>query len=234
MTRSSHDERPTDGLGDIESAMAIEMRRIMIRIGRTLDLDRKRTIMVTSAESGEGKSLFSLHFALVLAYHLRHRILLMDGDIRRPVQHTAFQTQLSPGFANVLAGNCEVSNAIVSTPVKNLNFMPAGEPGGSPSRLFGGHNVRDLVDKLYGEYDIIVLDSPPVVPVSDPLHYLEAVDGVLFMVLAGQTNKEVAQRGVELLKSGGANILGAIANNLGEVLPYYYDQKYYGYDQRQY
>lgn len=218
------------GLFDIESPMAIELRRIMLRVGRQLDLDRKRALMITSAERGEGKSLFSLNFSLVLAYHLPYRILLVDADIRRPVQHTVFATKVSPGFAELLQEETGVQEATSSTQVKNLDFLPAGKAGGHPSRLFGGHNVRNVVERLHEHYDIVLLDSPPVVPVSDPLHYLDAVDGVLFMVMAGQTPKELSRRGVEILRSAGANILGAVANNLAEVLPYYYDQKYYGYE----
>ncbi len=223
---------PGGGLFDIESPMAIELRRIMIRLGRHLDLDRKRSIMITSAERGEGKSLFGLHFSLVLAYHLQHKILLIDADIRRPVQHTVFQVPLSPGFADVLANECTVKDAARSTKVSNLHFMPAGLPGGNPSRLFSGHRVRTVVQELHKIYDIVLLDSPPAVPVSDPLHYIDAVDGVLYMVMAGQTPKDLSLRGVEILRSAGANMLGIVANNLAEVLPYYYDQKYYGYDKK--
>ena len=227
----STSSRPSTGnLFDIESPMAIELRRIMIRIGRAVDLDRKRALMITSAERGEGKSLFSLHFALVLAYHLPSRILLIDADIRRPVQHTVFQHPLAPGFANLLSGSAKVSDAVRPTKIKNLDFLSAGDPEGHPSRLFGGHKVRDLVDNLHKSHDIILLDSPPVVPVSDPLHYLDAIDGCIYMVMAGQTAKDLSKRGVEILRSAGANILGVVANNLGEVLPYYYDQKYYGYE----
>jgi len=218
-------------LFDIESPMAIELRRIMIRIGRKIDWDRKRAVMVTSAERGEGKSLFSLHFSLVLAYHLPRRILLVDADVRRPVQHTVFQQPLAPGFANLLAGEGKITDAIHGTKIKNLDFMSAGNPEGNPSRLFGEHKVRDLVAALHTIYDVVLLDSPPTVPVSDPLHYLDAVDGCVYMVMAGQTHKDIARRGVEILQSAGANILGVVANNLGEVLPYYYDQKYYGYEQ---
>lgn len=217
-------------LFDIESPMAIELRRIMIRIGRKVDLDRKRSIMVTSAQRGEGKSLFSLHFSLVLAYHLPARVLLLDADVRRPVQHTVFQHDLAPGFANVLAGETTAQDAARSTKIKNLDFMSAGTSKGHVSRLFGGRKVRDLVDDLHKTYDIILLDSPPVVPVSDPLHFVDAVDGCLFMVMAGQTHRDIAKRGMDILKGAGGNVLGAVANNLGEVLPYYYDQKYYGYD----
>jgi succinoglycan biosynthesis transport protein ExoP len=217
-------------LFDIESPMAIELRRIMIRIGRKVDFDRKRALMVTSAERGEGKSLFSLHFALVLAYHLPSRILLVDADVRRPVQHTVFQHPLAPGFANLLSGEAKVSEAARPTKIKNLDFLSAGDPEGHPSRLFGKNKVRNLVADMHKTYDIVLLDTPPAVPVSDPLHYLDAVDGVIYMVMAGQTSKEMSKRGVEILQSSGANILGVVANNLGEVLPYYYDQKYYGYE----
>jgi capsular exopolysaccharide synthesis family protein len=217
------------GLFDIESPMAIELRRIMIRLGRQIDLERKRALLITSAERGEGKSLFALHFALVLAYHLQKKILLLDADVRRPVQHTVFQVPLSPGFAELLAGTLPMKEAIRPTKVKNLGFLPAGMGGGNPSRLFSGDRVRDTVRELQEFYDIVLLDSPPVVPVSDPLHYLSGVDGVLYLVMAGQTHRDVTQRGVEILRSAGANILGVVANNLAEVLPYYYDRKYYGY-----
>jgi len=227
---SANGRAGSGNLFDIESPMAIELRRIMIRLGRKLDLDRKRSLMVTSAERGEGKSLFSLHFALVLAYHLPSRILLIDADVRRPVQHTVFQHPLSPGFANLLSGEAKISQTVRPTKIKNLDFLAAGDAGGHPSRLFGGHNVRDLVADLHKTYDIVLLDSPPVVPVSDPLHYLDGVDGCIYMVMAGLTHKDLSKRGIEILKSAGANILGIVANNLGEVLPYYYDQKYYGYD----
>lgn len=217
-------------LFDIESPMAIELRRIMIQVGRQLDLDRKRALMITSAERGEGKSLFSLHFALILAYHLPSRILLIDADVRRPVQHTVFQRPLGPGFANLLTGEVNSNKAIWATKIKNLDFLPAGTAGQHPSRLFGGRSVRNLVRQLHESYDIVLLDSPPVVPVSDPLHFIDAVDGCIYMVMAGHTPKDVSKRGVDILRKAGANILGAVANNLGEVLPYYYDQKYYGYE----
>ena len=81
-------------------------------------------------------------------------------------------------------------------------------------------------------YDLVILDSPPVVPVSDPLQYVDAVDGVLYICMAGRTPRDVVVRGVDILRSVGANILGVVANNLSEVLPYYYDRKYYGYEER--
>jgi capsular exopolysaccharide synthesis family protein len=218
---------------DIESPIAIELRRIMIRLGRSLDLDRKRCLMVTSAERGEGKSLFSLHFALVLAHHLEHRILLIDGDIRRPVQHRVFQVPRAPGLAQDLDIEKGAPAARPHpTRIPNLFFLPSGDCQDRPSRLFHGGRFRKTMARYKEDFDIIILDAPPVVPVSDPLHYVESMDGIIYMVMAGRTPQALAKRGVEILRSVGANILGVVANNLSDVLPYYYSQKYYGYEEQ--
>ena len=215
---------------DIESPLAIELRRIMIRLDREMDLDRKRVLMVTSSERGEGKSLFALHFALVLAHHTRKRILLVDGDLRRPVQHTAFGVPRRPGLGNLLAG--EENVAPRETGVPGLWFLPAGERGDRPSELLGEENIRRVFQALRTDYDIVIVDCPPVVPVSDPLQFSQVVDGAIYLVMAGRTVREVCRRGIEILRSAGTNIVGVVANNLGEVLPYYYDHKYYGYEER--
>ena len=210
-------KKASDKLFDIESPMAIELRRIMIRLGRTVDFDRKLALMVSSAASGEGKSLFSLHFSLVLAYHLQCRVLLLDGDMRRPVQHSVFELEKSPGLGELLAGKASIPEAVRKTEVSNLDLLPSGAAGKHPSRLLNTEKIRALIQELHKDYDIIILDSPPVVPVSDPLLYAHAVDGVIYLVMAGQTSRDISQRGVEIFRGAGANILGVVANNLGDV-----------------
>ncbi len=212
---------------DIESPMAIELRRVMIRLNRSLDLDRKRVIMVTSSERGEGKSLFSLHFSQVLANHMRKNILLVDGDMRRPVQHTVFNVDKSPGLAELLKGDKNVTPH--PTHLDNLSFLPAGDPDEHPSTLLDEDRLREVFMMLKQDYDLIVLDCPPVVPVSDPLQFVTVTDGTIYLVMAGQTPRDLVERGIGILRSVGTNILGVVANNLGEVLPYYFDHKYYGY-----
>ncbi|MDO9694871.1 MAG: CpsD/CapB family tyrosine-protein kinase [Candidatus Latescibacteria bacterium] len=216
---------------DNESPLAIELRRVMIRLNRELDLERKRCIMVTSSERGEGKSLFALHFSQVLAHHMQKRILLVDGDMRRPVQHTVFNVPLSPGLAEFLNGS-EAPVAPCKTHLPNLDFLPAGRAGENPSLLLQEGRVRRVFDALKLDYDVVVLDCPPVVPVSDPLQFVDVCDGAIYLVMAGRTPRDLCERGVGILRSVGTNIIGVVANNLGEVLPYYFDQKYYGYGDR--
>ncbi len=224
------DDLPRNHAFSIESPLAIELRRIMIRLGRTLDLDRKRCLMITSSQRGEGKSLFASHFSLVLAHHLRKRILLVDGDLRRPVQHGVFQVRRAPGLAELLQGQDVKAQA---TARANLDVLPAGSARENFSEILSGGDIVAAVEGWKRDYDLIVLDSPPVVPVSDPLQYIDAADGVIFLLLAGRTPRDVVQRGVEILRGVGANIIGIVANNVSEVLPYHYDRKYYGYTGRQ-
>jgi len=214
----------------VETPLAIEMRRIMIRLARTIDFEAKQVLLITSSERGEGKSIFSLHFSVVLAHHLGKRVVLVDGDMRRAVQHKVFKVPLSPGFAELLGGSKTVQEVVRSTRLDKLGFVPAGLPEGHVSLLFREGRVRDAVDQLRKVGDVIIMDCPPVVPVSDPLHYVEAADGVIYMVMAGKTHKDVVKRGVDILQGAGARMLGVVANNVGEVLPYYYDSKYYGYE----
>ncbi len=214
---------------DLESPLAIELRRIMIRLSRQLDFDRQRCLMVTSAQRGEGKSLFSSNFALVLANHLKRRVLLVDGDLRRPVQHIIHRIPRAPGFAEQLKGKPVKSRA---TSVANLEVLPAGEAVEHISALLSPERVSAALAHWKKEFGIIILDNPPVVPVSDPLQCVAATDGVIYVVMAGRTPREIAVRGIEILKGVGANVLGVVANNFSEVLPYYYDRKYYGYAER--
>ncbi len=180
-------------LFDIESPLAIELRRIMIRLGRSVDFERRRCLMVTSAQRGEGKSLFSSHFALVLAHHMKKRVLLVDGDLRRPVQHVVYQVPRGPGFAEQLRGE----------PFAPRPLGPAESRSAAGGRRRRGHQpaarcrrrCSAAVERWKQEYDIVVLDSPPVVPVSDPLQYVDAVDGVIYLVMAGRTSRDIVVRG---------------------------------------
>ncbi|MHB8078571.1 MAG: CpsD/CapB family tyrosine-protein kinase [Candidatus Krumholzibacteriia bacterium] len=229
MTDQKPQAQQANRLFDIESPLAIELRRIMIRLGRSVDFDRPRCLMVTSAQRGEGKSLFSSHFSLVLAHHMKKRVLLVDGDLRRPVQHVVYQVPREPGFAEQLRGE---PFAPRHSALPNLDLLPAGDGAQDTSRLLAATSVHAAVEQWKQAYDIVVLDSPPVVPVSDPLQFVDAVDGVIYLVMAGRTPRDIVLRGAQILQGVGANILGVVANNFSEVLPYYHDRKYYGYAER--
>jgi capsular exopolysaccharide synthesis family protein len=216
---------------DIESPMAIELRRIMIRLNNELDFERKRCLLITSAERGEGKSLFALNFSLVLASHMNKKVLLVDGDMRRPVQHNAFNVNISPGLADALGGD-GLPVRPQKTYLDNLDFLPSGKSPSEPSSLFDASKLESIFSQYKQEYDLIILDCPPVVPVSDTLHFNEIGDGILYLVMAGRTPGDLSKRGIDILKGVGANIVGVVANNLAEVMPYFYGHKHYGYGRK--
>ena len=113
------------------------------------------------------------------------------------------------------------------TPVENLKVIPAGAKIASPAHLFEGSILSEIFKKIRFYYDIVIVDSAPVIPVSDPMLISSEVDGVILVILAGKTPRNVATRARDILLDANANVLGAVVNNLSEVLPYYYDRKYY-------
>jgi len=214
----------------LDTAIAIELRRIMLRLDLSIDLSRNRCLMITSAERNEGKSLFSLHFAHTLATHYDRKVLLVDGDLRRPTQHRVLEAPRAPGLAEMIA-DPTITPGVLETGMRNLYVLPAGKPRGEISRLLSGDNLSAAFLKLRERYELIVLDAPPVIYVSDPLQLARVSDGTVMMVMVGRTPQDVCRRGIDIMRDAGVNVLGAVANNLGQVLPYYYDRKYYGYDE---
>lgn len=185
--------------------------------------------MVTSSMRGEGKTTVATNLAIALARNKQRRILLVDADLRRPQIHTLFGFSRRNGFAEILRGDLKVRAAYKSTRVDNLMVITGGRSNRSPSKLFEARKTAEILRELKADFDIVVFDFPPTIPVSDPEMVGKEMDGILFVFLSGKTPREVGQRGVSILKSAEANILGVVINDLSEVLPYYYRYKYYKY-----
>jgi protein-tyrosine kinase len=213
---------------DQESPMATEMRRLYSNI-RHMETEKKRSFLITSANRGEGKSTVASHLALTVARFRGKKSLIVDADLRRPRIHSIFKVDMEPGLTDCLKDGVDPLKVIKDTPVKNLKVIPAGRKIKSPSHLFEGDVISEIFGKIKFYHDIVVVDSAPVIPVSDPMLLSSEVDGVLIVILAGMTPRNVALRTRDILLDANANILGLVVNNLSEVLPYYYDYKYYGY-----
>lgn len=221
-------EEPSNPFVELDSALSIELRRVMLRLDRAVDLSKNRCLMITSSEQGEGKSTLSLHFSHTLATHTEKKVLLIDGDMRRPVQHRRFGIKRFPGLAEFIT-DPTIEPTIHASGVGGLDIMTAGRAKTEISRLLSSDSLATAFLKLRERYDLIVVDTPPVLYVSDPLQLSKVSDGVIMVVLAGRTNKEICKRGIEIMRNASVDVLGVVANNLTEVLPYYYDHKYYGY-----
>jgi len=158
--------------------------------------------------------------------------LIVDADLRRPRLHQIFRVPREPGLLECLEGKVDPLSAVKDTPVENLKVIPAGRRIASPAHLFEGDILSEIFKKIRFYYDIVIVDCAPIVPVSDPMLIASEVDGVILVLLAGKTPRNVALRAKNILLDANANLLGVVVNNLSEVLPYYYDYKYYGYQEQ--
>lgn len=194
----------------------------------TQDAESSRVLMVTSAMPQEGKTTTSMNLAAAFALEGR-RVLLIDCDLHRTRLHQALRVPRDPGLAQVLRGYLPAAGAIRSTFVDGLWFLPAGRNKGGVADLLGSERMRSLLTALLEHFDVIVLDTPPVLAVADAACVAPLADGVLLVVRAGVTDRRVVGQAIRQLDSVGARVVGAVLNDSrGEAQRYgdYYNYSY--------
>jgi tyrosine-protein kinase Etk/Wzc len=192
-----------------------------------------RTLVVTSAAPGEGKTMTAANLAVTLAYD-GLRVLLVDCDIRRPRVHGLFQLPRAPGLMELLRASSDPDapppRAIRETPVARLSVLTCGALPVNAANLLSGTRMRVLLAELQEQFDIIVLDTPPVLATADASIVASLTDGVLLVVRAGTTDRNAAQRAYQQLANVGARVVGTVLNDPGgEVAKegnYYYPYDY--------
>ncbi len=214
---------------DPEAPETTEFRRIFTRVARRGQKEKIRSILFSSSERGEGKTTSASLFAMVAALHQGLRTCLVDADLHRPRVHHLFDTPKEPGLAEILAEDYSIENCLKASRYEKLKIIPAGGRRPFPSELLIPDRLAATFSKLKLLFDLIVVDAPPLLPVSDPAILSREVDGVALLVRAGRTQRDVALRAKRILDDVGANLLGVIVNNADDVLPYYYGHTYYHY-----
>src|SRR5439155_15631893 len=181
-------------------------RTMLLRAARTEGL---RVVMVTSAHSGEGKTSLSTHLAASLA-QVGYRTLFIDGDLRNPIAHRVFELEPEPGFCELLRGEVEVAELVRQTPVDLLSMIPAGRWDVEASRALGREGVLgELLQPLRSEFDFVIIDSSPVLPVVDPLLIGQQADGTILSVLRDVRRMPSGYAAHERRIAGGAKVGGA-------------------------
>jgi capsular exopolysaccharide synthesis family protein len=214
---------------DSESPVATELRRIYHNAKRSGEGRHYKSFLVTSSSRGEGKSTISSWLAMTIGQFPTKKVVYIDADLRRPRAHKLFGLDNRLGLKDCLADNIDPMEVIKKTPLPNLGVVTAGDRIPEPGRLFESEHLREVLNKLEFYYDIVIVDSPPVLPVSDTLFLGSEVEATILVVLAGVTPREVVQRTKNVLDDSRANLIGVVLNNATHVLPYFYDYKYYGY-----
>lgn len=197
------------------SGAAAEAFRSLRTSTKFLSVDREvRVVQVTSPSPGEGKTVIAANLAVAFA-QAGDRVVLVSADLRRPRVEEILGTPLTPGLTGVLIGEVALPQAIRSIDgVANLSVLPAGYPPPNPSELLSGERARRLVDVLSQTYDLVVLDCPPVLPVTDALVLARMADTTLLVTSANKTSRRALDRSVEVLQQLGAPLMGTVMTSL--------------------
>jgi capsular exopolysaccharide synthesis family protein len=195
------------------SLAAEQYRSLRTRIGRAGEGRAIRTLIVTSPAKGDGKSLTAANLALTMAQQFQQRVLLVDADLRQPSIHRLFGLASTPGLSDVLVGSALMNEALVTLRDHHLSVLPAGTLPSQPAELLGSVAMRQTLDRLGTQFDRIVLDMPPAVPLADVQIALSAADAVVMVVRAGVTPKPAIERALAGLDR--TKVLGLVLNEYG-------------------
>ncbi len=183
-----------------------------------------RTLLVTSPGPGEGKSTTLANLAVTMA-QVERRVIVADCDLRRPYLHQMFGLSNESGLTTMMLDD-QALNAppLQATAVKGLQLLASGPLPPRPADLLGSQRMEQVLKRLLDDADIVILDAPPVVAVTDAVVLSTKVDGVLLVVSAGETKREHARRAIERLRKVNARVLGVVLNNvpLDAALSSYY------------
>ena len=185
-----------------------------------------RTIMVTSSYPAEGKTTIVANTAISLA-QTDARVVVLDADMRRPRCHKILRLNNDAGLSSYLSGRAEIDAIIQKHAIQNLHVITAGPVPPNPAELLSSNRLRQLIEELSVRFDHVIIDSPPIINVSDALIVSPLVDGVVIVVKGGQTPREAVLRTKQALQDVNARVFGVVLNSIDlDADRYYYKYKY--------
>ncbi len=181
-----------------------------------------KTFVVTSSISGEGKTVSSVNLAVMMAHDLNNKnILLIDADMRKGKVAKYVGLNKSPGLSEILKGEVEPDATFVSPNIENLTIIPSGITPKNPAELLGSKKMKTVLESLKARFDYIFIDSPPIMPLADPCILGAMVDGVIMVVQAGRTQRDMVKHSEQRLLQSHANVAGYVLTNVEYHLPEY-------------
>jgi polysaccharide biosynthesis transport protein len=186
-------------------------------------------LLITSPLGGDGKTTISYNLAVAFAQHGR-KVLLLDADMRKPSVHTLFRATRNEGLSEVLTGGIPLSKAIRPHDyLKNLFLLPSGITPPNPAELLDSRRFDALLEEAKSQFDLVVIDSPPVLMVTDPVIISTRTDGAIVVLRSQKTTRPVLKRAVEILSHSPGRKLGFVINGMDtKSVEYYYSYGYYG------
>lgn len=201
--------RPAISFDNDNSVIAEAFRKLRTNLQFLAVDNPPRIIVITSSVPHEGKSTTAINLALALA-EAEHRVVVVDGDLRRPTLHKYLDLVGAVGFSTVLSGRADLEEALQQTKFPGLTALTSGAIPPNPSELLGSQAARKLLNELRAQFDYVIVDSTPLLAVTDAAILATGADGVLIMARFGQTTRDQLTHAVGSLTSVGASLLGAV------------------------
>lgn len=186
-----------------------------------------KTIMLTSATPNEGKSTTISNLAVVMA-QAGHSVVLCDCDFRNPTQHKIFGLH-NKGLSNCVATGSDVMDIIQQTSIPNLYVLTSGPVAPNPSELLASQNMVDILAELKQHFDYVLVDTPPIMPVTDAAVVSAKVDGTILVIASGAVSPSIAVEAKTRLEQAGAHMLGVVLNKVDVAGNSHYGYGYYYY-----
>ena len=207
---------------DPSSPIGEQYKIIRMNIQSLGKMKTYKTFVVTSSISGEGKTVTAINLVVMMAHDLNSKnILLIDADMRKGKIAKYMGLNHSPGLSEILKGESEPDAAFVSPNIDNLTIIPSGKAPKNPAELLGSKKMKTVLESLKARFDYIFIDSPPVMPLADPCILGAMADGVIMVVQAGRTQRDMVKHSEQRLLQSHANIAGYVMTNVEYHLPEY-------------
>jgi capsular exopolysaccharide synthesis family protein len=215
-------------LRDARSAVSEAYRSLRTSLLLSAAGSPPRFLLVTSSRPGEGKTTTVVNTATALA-QAGKKVLLVDADLRKPRCHRLLGITNRAGLTTFLTGAGDLQDLIRATPVRNLYVLPSGPIPPNPSELLGSARIKELMRMIPAAVDHVLVDSPPVLTVTDATLLAALMDGVVLVVRAGHLPREMLRRAERRLRDVNAKIVGVVLNSVDERSSDYYFYSYHQY-----
>ena len=205
-----------------------QYRKLKSSLVKLSQLNRfDKSLMVTSATGGEGKTLTSLNLAISLAQEFDHTVLLVEADIRCPSILKYMGLEAAAGLTDCVLDGTDVGDVLIKTGIGKLTILPAGRAVPNPVELFSSNRMQELLSEIKNRYQdrYVIIDTTPILPFAEPQYIANGVGGVLFVVREGYTSTDKMNKALSLLKNH--NVLGVVCNAVRQTHDNRYG--YYGY-----
>lgn len=221
---------------DSSSPIGEQYKIIRTNIQSLKSTKNLKVFLMTSSINGEGKTVTTINLAMTMAHDLSKKsILIIDADMRKGKISRYLGLHSSPGLSEILKGEAGAELTMINPGIDNLTVIPSGKVPRNPAELLASRQMAGLLSDLKTKFDYIFIDSPPVMPITDPCVLSPLVDGVILVVQAGRTQRDAVKHTEQRLHQSHANIIGTIVTNVEYHLPHYLyryvhkysDQSYY-------